>query len=260
MPSWAAGAAGTFAISAISAYTFLRLRCRGIGYPLGPHARWWAATVVLITALIATGLGAAAVAVSDHLRAAYIGIIVPSGLWLGKAAAQHGHQRATPQLSWLLDQVTLPLRCLDNSMGDDVQSWCDVRSAVVSTTPELIYDAAEHYYLQVANQVKDRQRREDLDRPLSSIRHKTSAMRLARLDTTRSAMLRDALQDHPYTRGNGKYAVDSPGRLADRLESEAQNELHLLLASIYRLGYRKLVMYRGLKPTPRVKRPVQPGL
>jgi len=257
MPSWVAGAAGTFAISATSAYIFLRLRCRGTGYPLGPHARWWAVTVVLITALTATGLGVAAVAVSDHLRAVYIGIIVPSGLWLGKASAQRGHQRVAPQLSSLLSQVTLPLRCLDSSMGDDVQRWCDVRSAVVATTPELIYDAAEHYYLQVANYVKDRPRREDLDRRLSSIRHKVSAMRLARLDATKPAMLQDALQDHPYTRDNGKYAVANADRLADRLESEAENELQLLLACIYRLGYRRLVMYRGLKPAPQVKRPVE---
>ncbi len=258
MPSWAAGAAGTFAISAISAYLFLRLRCRGTGYPLGPHARWWATTVVLITALVATGLGAAAVAASDHLRAVYVGLILPSGLWLGKASAQRGHLRMAPRLSRLLDQVTLPLRCLDSSMGDDVQNWCDVRSAVVAKTPELIADAAEHYYLQVANHVKDRRTRDDLDRRLSSIRHKVAAMRLARLETTKPAMLRDALQDHAYTRDNGKYAIDSPDRLADRLESEAENELRLLLAYIYRLGYRKLVMYRGFKPAWQPKRPVQP--
>src|SRR5262245_2968021 len=116
MPSWAAEAAGTFVISAVSAYVFLQLRCRGVGYPFGPRARWWAMTVVLITAIVATSVGMAAVAVSDHLRAVYIGVLVPSGLWLGKRSAQHRSQRGIRLLRTLLTDVTAPLRCLDDSM------------------------------------------------------------------------------------------------------------------------------------------------
>lgn len=250
MPSWAAEAAGTFAISAVSAYVFLQLRCRGVGYPFGPRARWWAMTVVLITAIVATSVGMAAVAVSDHLRAVYIGVLVPSGLWLGKRSAQHRSQRSIRLLRTLLTDVTVPLRCLDDSMGDDMQQWCDVRSAAVGMSPELIYDAAEHYYLQVANQVKDRQKHHDLEIRLRSIKHKVTLARQARLGTTGTAALRDDLQDHPSTRENRKYAADDPLLLACRLESDAENELALLLALIYQLGFRKLVTYRGYKPTP----------
>lgn len=248
MPSWAAEAAATFAISAASAYVFLRLRCRGVGYPFGPRARWWAMTVVLMTAIVATGVGMAAVAVSDHLRAAYVGVLVPSGLWLGKRSAPHRSRRGSKLLRTVLTDVVVPLRCLDDSMGDDMQHWCDVRCAAVCKSPELIYDAAEHYYLQVANHVKDRQKHNDLEIRLRSIKHKVAIARQARLGTTGTATLRDELQDHPSTRENRKYTADDPALLARRLESDAENELALLLASIYQLGFRRLVTYRGFKP------------
>jgi len=139
-------------------------------------------------------------------------------------------------------------------MGEDFQSWCDVRAGVVSTSPELIYDAAEHYYIQVVNQVKDPQKHRDLETWLGSIRHKVAIARQLRLETTRAAVLREHLQDHPSTRGIRKYASDDAVLLARRLESDAQNEFQLLLACIYRLGYRKLVTYRGYRPMPQIRR------
>lgn len=250
MPSWAAGAAGTLAISAVSAYLFLQLRCKGIGYPFGPRARWWAMAVVLMTAMVATGLGVAAVAVSDHLRAVYIGVLVPSGLWLGKQSATHRGRRGSAVLRTLLADVTAPLRYLNDCMGHDMQHWCEVKSAAAAKNPELIYDAAEHYYLQVANQVKDRQKHDDLDIRLLSIKHKAAIARRVRLGTAGAAVLEHDLQDHPATRENRKYAADDPVLLASRLESDAENELALLLAFIYQLGYRKVLTYHGFKPAP----------
>lgn len=258
MPRWAVEAAGTFAISAVSAYVFLLLRCRGIGYPFGPRARWWALAVVLMTAIVATGLGVAAVAVSDHLRAVYIGVLVPSGLWLGKRSASHSSRRGTTVLRTFFTEVTAPLRHLNDRMGDDMRSWCEARSAMVGSSPELVYDAAEHYYLQVTNQVKDRQSHHDLDTRLGSIKHKVAIARQARLETTKAAVLHDSLQDHPSTRANKKYSPDDPVFLACRLESDAETELELLLARIYQLGYRRLVTYRGYKPAPQERRSPQP--
>lgn len=214
--------------------------------------------VVLITAMIASGLGVAAVAVSDHLRAVYIGVLLPSGLWLGRRSTPHRSRRAGTLLRTVAAEITLPLRCLDDSMGDDMQNWCEVRTAAVGPHPELIYDAAEHYYLQVANQVKDRQKHHDLDMRIASIKHKVSIARRARLKTTETAALRDDLQDHPSTCDNKKYQADDPILLACRLESDAENEFQLLLACIYQLGYRKLVMYRGFKPAPQASPAAQP--
>src|SRR5215831_4828574 len=81
MPGWVTGVIATFVLSTASAYVFLRLRCKGTGSPFGPHARWWAGIVIVITAAVSTGLGMAAVAAGDHLGPAYIGLILPSGLW-----------------------------------------------------------------------------------------------------------------------------------------------------------------------------------
>jgi hypothetical protein len=260
MPSWTAGAAGTFVISAASAYVFLLLRCRGIGYPFGAHARWWATAVVLMTAIAATGLGVGAVAVSNHLRAVYVGVLVPGGLWLGsRSASQRSRSlRGSTLLRAMLTNVTVPLRCLDDCMGDDMQNWCDERAAAVAASPELIYDAADHYYIQMANQVRDRQKHDDLDNRLGSIRHKVAIAQRARLGTVGTAVLADDLQHHPSTRANRKYTADDPILLARRLESDAENELQLLLAYMYQLGYRKLVTYRGFKPAPQPRRSVQP--
>jgi hypothetical protein len=248
MPNWAAGAAGTFAISAVSAYVFLQLRCRGIGYPFSPYARWWALIVVLITAVVATGFGVAAVTVSDHLRAVYIGVIVPSVLWFSRSQASPRGRRGSKFWRGVVAQASAPLRWLDDSMGDDLQHWCDDRSSAVANTPELIDDAAEHYYLQMAKHLKSREQHQEFDELLGSIRHKITVARRARQGNGSPSALRDALADHESTRDNSKYSAEDPILLARRLESDAQNEFNLLLASIYRLGYRKLLTYRGYKP------------
>ncbi|HWF82767.1 MAG TPA: hypothetical protein VN695_19495 [Streptosporangiaceae bacterium] len=211
-----------------------------------------------MTAIVATGLGVAAVAVSDHLRAVYVGVLVPSGLWLGKRSVSQRSQRGAALMRTFFADITAPLRYLDDCMGEDMQQWCEVRSAVVASSPELIYDAAQHYYLQVTNQVKDRQKQHDLDTRLGSIEHKVAIARLARLGTTPAAVLHDDLQNHPSTRENRKYCADDPALLASRLESDAKNELALLLAFIHQLGYKKLVTYRGYKPTPQARRSPQP--
>src|SRR5262249_61296109 len=97
MPSWLTGGAGTLVLATLSAYAFLRLRCRRAGQPFGPRAKRWAVTIILLTAIVSTGLGLAAVAVGGHIRAAYIGLLLPSGLLIGQASVQ-GRRRG-PALS-----------------------------------------------------------------------------------------------------------------------------------------------------------------
>src|ERR1700678_4272386 len=87
MPSWVIGVAGTFVLSLILAYGFLRLRCRGIGPPFGPRARYWALFIVVATAVISAGVGLLIVVSSDHVPA-YVALVVPSGLWLSKLPPQ----------------------------------------------------------------------------------------------------------------------------------------------------------------------------
>ena len=242
MPSWVTGVSATFVLSTASAYVFLRLRCRGMGSPFGPHARWWAAMVIVITAAVSTGLGVAAVATGDHLGPAYIGLILPSGLWLAKVSTQRGRQLLDSQWGRRLTTcLNFPLRRLGDGIGDDLEAWCEARVKAVAKMPQRTAEAAQYYFSQVANRLKDRAALEELNRWLGSIEHKNEILRLIRLDTT-TDRLQAALQNHSSTWPLQKYIHDRP-RLTDRLESDAQNELHLLLASLYRLGYHKLLIY-----------------
>lgn len=246
MPSWVTDA-GIFVIASISGCVFLLFRCRDAGSPFGPKARWWAITIVLITAVISTLLGGAAVAAGGDIRAAVVGIVVPSGLWLGRGSVQRRVDGITAPGS-LLGWLTLPMRRLHDRMGDDMQDWCDARSRATTRSPELVSDAADHYHLQVVNQLKNPQAREDIDYWRSSIAHRIAMAQRASRDTPEA--LRIALARHPATRDARKYPADDPDRLARRLRSEADNELHLMLAYMYRLGYRALVVYGGFKPMP----------
>ena len=54
MPSWV-GVVGTFVLSLLLAYGFLRLRCHGVGPPFGPRAKVWAFIIVVATAIVSTG-------------------------------------------------------------------------------------------------------------------------------------------------------------------------------------------------------------
>jgi hypothetical protein len=249
MPSWLTGDAGTFVLATLSAYAFLRLRCRRAGQPFGPRAKRWAVTIILLTAIVSTGLGLAAVAASGHIRAAYIGLLLPSGLLIGQASVQGRRQGHALSLKPLAKWIALPFHRLYDGMGDDMQDWCDARLEAASRTPLLVAEAAKYYYNQVAGRLRPCPERDQLGRWRESIEHKTSIVRLISLDTA-PARLNAALQWHPSTRDSGRYAVGDLPRLADRLESEAQNELYLLLAQAYRLGFRKLLIYPHRPPLP----------
>jgi hypothetical protein len=87
--------------------------------------------------------------------------------------------------------------------------------------------------------------------------HKINILRLINLDTT-PARLHDALQKHPSTQSLRRYADDDLARLARRLESDAISELNLFLASVYRLGYHKLLIYPfppSVRRSPRASSP-----
>lgn len=254
MPGSALAIAGTVVVSMISAYGFLLLRCRRRGNPFGPRARRWAWAIIVITAIVSTALGLAVVALSHQLRAAYVGLIVPSVLWLGRPPDQREGRRST----WskpLVDGLMFPLRRLDDRMGDDMQAWCDDRSRAVAGRPDWVSQAAQYYGNLVRGRIKDEQARRDVGRRQESIEHKINVARLADLDSP--ARLRDALQSHPSTANMRAYRADDP-RLADRLRSDAENELHLLLFTLYRLGFRKMLIYPRMPPVP-PRRRREPG-
>jgi hypothetical protein len=243
MPSWVIGVAGTFVLSLIVAYGFLRLRCRRIGPPFGPRARYWALFIVVATAVMSSAVGLLLVVASKHVPA-YVGIIVPSGLWLSKLPPQRDRDLLPRSLSGLL---TLPFSRLYDRMGDDMERWCDTRLRAVSPDPQWIADAAQYYSNQAEGLRGESPARANLDRWRDSIRHKISIVRLINLDAG-PERLRASLQMHSSTAHLRKYNDEDLARLADRLETEALNELRLFLASIYRLGYHTMLIF-PFRPT-----------
>ena len=255
MPGYLLGVVGTFVVSLFLAYWFLRLRCRGIGHPFGPRARRWACLIVVGTAVLSAGVGLLIVALSDHVHAAFTGLLVPVGLRFPKMPPED----LTPKTlgAWL----ALPFSRLYDRMGDDMQDWCDIRIQAAEPKPQWIADAVTYYYDQVRGRLKDDKARARLDEWQESITHKIGIVRLIDLDTT-LARLGEALRRHPSTRDVRKYTDEDLLKLARRLKSDALNELNLFLAYIYRRGYHKLLIYPFRpgthRPQPRRAEPTKP--
>jgi hypothetical protein len=236
VPGLVWGGVGTFAVSLILACMFLRMRCRGIGPPFGRRARYWAWFIVVSTAALAAVVGMLIVAAS-HVTA-FVGVVVPGGLWFTKVPPQRDRDMRPGMWSALLSR---PFSRLYDRMGDDMQEWCDTRIEAARPRPQWIADAAQYYWNQMGR-VTDPRARADLDRWRESITHKINMVKLIDLDPGASR-LRAGLQMHSSTAHARKYRDDDLPRLARRLETEALNELHLFLAYAYRLGYHKMLIY-----------------
>jgi hypothetical protein len=248
MPGLVWGGIATFVLSLVAAYSFLRMRCRRIGNPFGRHARYWALFIVLSTAAVSTAVGVLFLAASRV--PAVIGVVVPGGLWLTKLPPRRDLDMQPRTWSGVL---TLPFSRLYDRMGDDMQEWCDTRKRAAAPKPEWISGAVQYYWNQMSR-ISDQQARDQLDSWRDSIIHKIAIVRLIDLDAS-PARLRAALDRHPSTQHARKYNDDDLLRLAERLEVEALNELHLFLAYAYRLGYRKMLVYPY---RPGAHRPEQP--
>jgi hypothetical protein len=250
MPIWVLDVVSAFALAIVESYGFLVLRFRTVGRPFGPRARWWAVTIILVTAAMSAGFGLAIAAVVHDSRAVYAGLVVPCGLWLGQTT-ESGPDRgplARPLTGW----ATFLLQRLYDRMGDDMQEWCDARLSWASRSPLGLTDAVDYYYGQVSARLADERPRVPLDRWRESITHKISVVRLIRLEST-SDRVRGALRSQPLSGGLATYVAGDPGLLAERLESDAKSELGLFLAYLYRLGYRDLAAFPAkatLSPRP----------
>jgi hypothetical protein len=249
VPGLVFGLVVTFALSLFLACTFLRRRCRRIGPPFGPRAKYWASFIVISTAFASTGLGALIITASRG--PAYVGIIVPGWLWLSRLPPRRDQDMRPRTWSAVL---TMPFSRLYERMGDDMEKWSETRLAAARPKPGWIADAAQYYWNQL-NRITDPPVRADLDRWLESITHKITVVRLIDLDPG-PGRLRAALQAHPSTQNVRKYGEDDPARLALRLETEALNELHLFLTHAYQLGYHKMLIYpfRPSAHRPQVQR------
>jgi len=244
MPGLVLGVVVTFALSLVLSCTFLRMRCRGIGPPFGPHARSWGTFIVVGTAAVSTAVGMLIVAASSHSGAAYAGIIVAPGLLLSKVPPQRDLEMRPRTGAHLL---TLPFSRLYDRIGDDMQAWCDFRMAAAKSEPRYLGHTAQYYWNQMGR-IRDRRTRDILETLRRSIVHKMDCVRLIDLDASH-AKLRDAFQQHPCTQHIRTFTDDDLIWLARRLESDAESELSQFLSRAYQLGYHKMLVY-PFRPEP----------
>jgi hypothetical protein len=240
MSSWITGLAATI-LSMVSAYIFLWLRCRGVGNLFGPLARWWSLAIIAVAGLVSGSLGLALGAASGQVHAAYIGAALPIGLLLGRVPSDAG-TRSGEASSGLSQLLTLPLRRLNDCMGDDMQYWCDTRHRAVADNPKWVAEAAQYYGNQVAGKIKDERSQLYLGRLRESIQHKVKVMRVIELGDS-PARVHAVLRSHPATAHLHQFTVDDLPLLSRRLLTEAQHELDMMLASVYQRGFYKLLIY-----------------
>src|ERR1700751_1334963 len=110
------------------ACVLLRWRCRKIGPPFGPRARYWAFFIVLATATVSAIVGVLFLAAGRV--PAYVGILVPGGLWLSKLPPQRDRDmrpRVWPAM------LTLPFTRLYGRRGRDLHASSDTRYLRVET-------------------------------------------------------------------------------------------------------------------------------
>ena len=256
MPNW--GVVGTFVLSLILACGFLRRRCRGIGPPFGPRARFWASVIVVATAAVSAGFGLLIAAASHQIAAAYVGIIVPSALLLSRLPPQ-GDRLVTRLSSGggpvFVGVLALPFSRLYDRMGDDREPLA--RYQAHGRVGAAAVDSGRRNVLlrPGATRAQGRPGPGGSGRQVKSITCSIEIVRLISLDTTPDR-LRERLQMHPSIPVRD-YPDDDRPRLARRLESDALNELHQFLAVVYRLGYHKLLIYPFRPSADRASRPAR---
>lgn len=248
MSAWLTGLAATTVLSVITAYVFLWLRCRGIGYPFGRRARWWSYLIIAVAAIISGLLGLAAGAASGQLHVAYVGVVLPIGLLLGRDPGDRGTREGRAP-GWLSQLLSFPLHRLDDCIGDDMHYWCEERHRAVADSPQWVADAAQYYCNQVAGRIKDDRAQLYLGRLRESIQHKIKVIKVIELGDSQ-VRLHNALQAHPSTADQHQFAVGDLELLSRRLRTEAEHELDMLLDFVYRCGFHKLLIY-PFRPTRR---------
>jgi hypothetical protein len=235
----------TLVLACASATFFLFLRCEGKGRPFGPRTRWWAVAVITVTSSVSTAAAFVVVNVLNQLPAALVGIgvLTPSGLWLGEI-----HRRSEDRRSMMRDLSTLwltrLLAHLHEGMADDRLTWCEERVDPTWSTAELAM-AARHYHEYLRERLAPEERR----------RGRFNALRNAiesRLDVAQlvengagQTKIRAALRASRVTNElrYTKYLEDLGG-LRDILRHDAERDLVRLLGVAYAAGHRRLESHR----------------
>ena len=254
MPSGSLGPDLTFALACASATFFLFLRCHGQGRPFGPHSRWWAVSVILVTGVVSTAATFVFVTMVNQLPSIFfsLGVLAPSGLWLAEIRSRGDGRR-----SLLRDMSTLwltrLLARLHEGMAEDRLAWCEARVDEAWTDDELGM-AARFYQEYLRERLSPEERRRGrIYAQVNAIEARLTIGQLIENGAGRTKVVA-ALQESRATKDPrySRYHSDL-STLADILRHDAERDLVRLLGSAYSAGhYRTPVFARPRRTYPAV--------
>jgi hypothetical protein len=246
----------TFVLAWASAGVFLALRCHREGRPFGRSSRWWAFAAMALTSVTSTGAAFASVALMRVVPPFVLGIVVPSGLWLGNIERRRPEERRgrLPEVPTL--GLALLLDRLHQAMADDRLTWCESRVEQMWRQDQLLA-AARHYHAAVKERLPPSERRRvRLDARLKAIEDRLDVVGVIENGAS-AAKVRAALRAARVTRERryDRYRNDLM-RLAALLRHDAEQDLIRLLDVAYRFRFYRLKGFTGVSS----ERPVSSGV
>jgi hypothetical protein len=228
----------TFALASISATVFLLLRCQGVGRPFARSGRWWAVSVIGLTGIVSTLAAGVTMYVVQGVPI-LVGLVAPSGLWLG-FLRQRGDGRRGPAHEISTLWLATLLERLHQAMAEDRLTWCEKRVDEAWSSYELSL-AANHYYEAIGQRLSSEEhRRERVHARLQAIEKRLDLAFLLEDGASKSKIM-TAMNGSRVTRQPRyeRYAKD-PAKLNDILRHDAESDLLRLLGSAYRCGFYRL--------------------
>ncbi len=256
MPHGTLGLGITFVLACVSAAFFLQLRCEGKGRTFGPRSRWWALAVIGLTGVLSTCAALVALLVVHHLPSAFVslGVVAPSGLWLGQIRPDNG-DRPNLYRDASTFWITSLIARMQEGMAEDRMDWCDAHADPAWDTDELAM-AARYYHDYLHERLSAEERRRyrisaltrNIEVRLDVARVVDGSAGRAKVVTTLNASR--LAQEARYRR-----SLDDLNRLGSLLRHDAQRDLGRLLAVAYNAGFRRLDRYaRPLRLQPQGQR------
>jgi hypothetical protein len=197
--------------------------------------------VIVLTALATTVVALVATGLNDKLHA-LVGVVAPSGLWLGYMRQRQDGRRSLGQELMTFWLASL-LERLHQAMAEDREVWCESRVDDTWSVHELSM-AAEHYHERIRQRLSmEERRRERVQARLQAIERRLDVAALIDDGAGKSKVVA-ALGGSPVTRKvrYERYLNDFD-RLHGVLVHDAERELMRLLDSAYRCGLRSLARY-----------------
>ena len=208
--------------------------------------------MIVLTALATTVVALVVTGLSDQLHA-LVGVVAPSGLWLGYIRRRQDGPRSMAQevlTFWLASLLEL----LHQAMAEDRAVWCESRVDDTWSVHELSM-AAEHYQDHISRRLSaEERRRERVHARSQAIERRLDVAALIEDGASKSKIVA-ALGGSPVTRKirYERYLTDFE-RLHGVLVHDAEREVTRLLDTAYRCGLRSLARYdAALFETPKAR-------